>query len=42
MNLYFDDNRADRRLAALLRREGHTVVIPADALVPSPNHAPSV
>ena len=30
MNLYFDDNRADRRLAALLQRNGHTVVVPAD------------
>lgn len=30
MNLYLDDNRADRRLAALLRRDGHTVVVPAD------------
>jgi predicted nuclease of predicted toxin-antitoxin system len=30
MNLYLDDNRADPRLAALLRRDGHTVVVPDD------------
>ena len=30
MNLYLDDNRADPRLAALLRRNGHTVIVPTD------------
>jgi len=30
MNLYLDDNRADPRLAALLRRDGHRVAVPAD------------
>jgi predicted nuclease of predicted toxin-antitoxin system len=30
MKLYLDDNAADRRLVALLRKEGHTVTIPGD------------
>ena len=31
MRIYLDDNVADRTLAALLARAGHTVVRPADA-----------
>ncbi len=30
MNLYLDDNSTDKSLAGLLRKVGHTVVIPAD------------
>jgi predicted nuclease of predicted toxin-antitoxin system len=30
MNIYLDDNRADRRLAALLQKAGHAVVCPVD------------
>jgi predicted nuclease of predicted toxin-antitoxin system len=30
MRLYLDDNAADRRLVALLRKEGHSVTIPGD------------
>lgn len=30
MNMYLDDNRTDKSLAGLLRKAGHTVVIPAD------------
>jgi hypothetical protein len=30
MNLYLDDDVADRRLAALLRRAGHGVLLPTD------------
>lgn len=30
MNVYLDDNRADKRLAEMLRKAGHTVVCPAD------------
>ncbi len=31
MKFYLDDNAADRRLVALLRKEGHSVTIPSDA-----------
>jgi hypothetical protein len=31
MNLYLDDDIADHRLAALLRRAAHGVLLPADA-----------
>ena len=30
MKLYLDDNAADRRLVALLRKDGHVVTIPGD------------
>src|SRR5438093_316557 len=30
MNLYLDDDSADRRLVAELRKAGHTVVLPID------------
>ena len=31
MNLYLDDNLTEKALAELLRKAGHTVVVPADA-----------
>jgi hypothetical protein len=39
MNLYLDDDTADRRLVALLSNVGHVVIVPVDvdlsgALVP--------
>ncbi len=30
MNLYLDDDTVDRRLVAILQRDGHAVMVPAD------------
>ncbi|HEV3235936.1 MAG TPA: DUF5615 family PIN-like protein [Gemmataceae bacterium] len=41
MNIYLDDNITDHRVARLLRRDGHTVVLPVDVAlskVSDPRH----